>query len=525
MHSHWWRIPLDDRGMTALHVAVSMEQTSFVQKLMVRMNSEDLENHKAKGNTAFCLAVLTGNVKIVKILFLKNPKLLWIRDRNDMLPIQLASSAGHIDLTEFLFRKTSDDKQKKLPLADVEKLFLSTMNNRIYSVASQLLDDQSTLVTAKNEAGLTPLLMLAHSSLCEGNIARQRIEDSVFRAMEDEKATIDSAQLSKAMFDAAESGNTRILKLLLEHRPDLLFEVNSSKQSILHIAILHRHEAIYRLILSKGADKNALIKLVDEDGNNVLHLAATMTQPKEKSRLSTDYVVMRSEERWFQIVEKIVPHSMKTMRNIKHEKTPEELFYDSHKELHKESISGLQDVANTLLVVATLIISLGISGAMAIPIDNIDGADTPFFKRKIWYSFFFLSIAVGTCFCVSSMFFYASVILPSSWAKPKEESVRLRQTKLVFGNVALFISIGLMFTALISASVLIFELLSSWILYFTCGLGVVVLIVHLTLDYKRWIGIICSVLSFMEDAPWTWAKLIWPSNMIHLFLSWAKKKA
>ncbi|CAJ1961999.1 unnamed protein product [Sphenostylis stenocarpa] len=526
IHPYWWRIPLSAVGTTALHVAVSMEQTSFIEKLMYCMNMEDLENYKVEGNTAFCLAAITGNLKIVEILFRKNARLLWIRDKNHMLPIQLASSAGHNQLTEFLYLKTTEDLQTKLSFPDIVKLFFLTMNNNIYSVASKLLDSESKLVTVENEEGLTPLQMLAQSSLCEGNIAHQGIVCSVFNGMEREQETINHAQVSKAMFDAAESGNIRILKRLFKYHPDLLFEVNSSKQSLLHVAILHRQQSVYRLILSKGAAKSVLIQLADIEDNTVLHLAAKMTQPKEKSGLTAYYVLMRSEERWFQqIVEKIVPPAMKTMRNI-YGKTPGEVFYESHEELHKESISGLLAVTNTLLVVATLIVSLGITGAMTIPIENIDGTNTPFFTRKIWYTFFFLSVAFGTCFCVSSMFFYASVILPSSWAKPKEESVRLRQTKLVFGNVALFCSLGLMFTALISASVLIFEFLSSWILYFTCGLGLVVLIVHLTLDYKRWIGIISSVLSYLEDSPGKRAKLIWPIYKIYrVFLILTKKKA
>jgi len=224
-------------------------------------------------------------------------------------------------------------------------------------------------------------------------------------------------------------------------------------------------------------------------------------------------------------VEKIVPPAMKTMRR-EDGLTPKELFYETHKELHKESISGLQAVANTLLVVATLVISLGITAAMTIPIEDIDSTHTPFFRKKIWYTFFFLSIAFGTCFCVSSMFFYASVILPVSWAEPKEESVRLKQTKLVFGNVTLFGSLALMFTAVVCGSVLIFEFLSSWILYFVCALGLTILVVHLTLDFNRWNGIVCSVLAYLENAPTKRATKLWPiCKIYHVFLTFPKKNA
>jgi len=165
-----------------------MEQTAFVEKLVERMKQE--EDMKK----AFCLAAITGNVKIAKILLLKNASLLWIRDQNDMLPIQLASSAGHIRMTEFLFEKTSEDKEKELSFPDIQKLFIFTINNNIYSkfmhisfayltvvcydsifflhvcsslnsghmtaVTSKLLERESKLITVQNEERLPALEML-----------------------------------------------------------------------------------------------------------------------------------------------------------------------------------------------------------------------------------------------------------------------------------------------------------------------------------------------------------------------------
>ncbi|KAL9321075.1 hypothetical protein ACSQ67_012914 [Phaseolus vulgaris] len=469
IHSYWWRIPLDDVGITALDVAVRMEQTGFVEKLVKRMEQEDMEK-------AFCLAAITGNVKIAEILLNKKRSLLWIRDKNDMLPIQLASSAGHIRMTEFLFEKTSEDKENKLPLPDIKKLFIFTINNNIDTVTSKLLKTESERLTVENEERVTAWEMLPQF-LCKDTVGHQDV-GSVCNGREKEKDTI-GAQLSKAMFNAAKSGNTNILELILKHYPNFLFEVNSCKQSLLHIAILHRQRSVYKLILKNEVAKNVLTKLVDSKGNNVLHLAGEMKQAKNQSRLSTHYVLMSSEDKWFQNVEKIVPPAMKAMRN-KEGLTPKELFYRRHEELHKESISGLQDVANTLLVVATIVITLGIT----------------------------------------------AVILPACWAKPKDESVRLRQTKLVFGNVSLFASLALMFSALVCGCILIFEFLSSWILYFMCALGLVVLVVHLTLDYNRWIGIACSVLAYLEDAPTKQAAILWPIYKInHVFLTFAKRKA
>jgi len=130
---------LTARGVTALHVAVCMAKTTFVEKLVKYCaNTLDLEIRMADGNTAFCLAAITGNVKIAEILLDKNGRLLWIGGQKDMLPIQLASSAGHIQLTKFLFQKTSEDQHNNLPFQEIVKLLFFTITNNIYSTLIHL---------------------------------------------------------------------------------------------------------------------------------------------------------------------------------------------------------------------------------------------------------------------------------------------------------------------------------------------------------------------------------------------------
>jgi len=128
VHPYRWRILLNAVGMTALTNYFSRK----VDALYGQRRFGKLQGRREHG---LFLAAITGNVKIAEILFCfgKNPRLLWIRDQNHMLPIQLASSAGHILMTEFLFRKTSEDLQNKLPFPDIVKLFFFTINNNIYS--------------------------------------------------------------------------------------------------------------------------------------------------------------------------------------------------------------------------------------------------------------------------------------------------------------------------------------------------------------------------------------------------------
>ncbi|XP_068497633.1 ankyrin repeat-containing protein At5g02620-like [Phaseolus vulgaris] len=546
IHPHWWRVPLHDSGITALHVAVRMRKTSFVKKLVDNCtNIEDLENCKAEGNTAFCLAAITGKVKIAEILLRKNDKLLWIRDPNDMLPIQLASSAGHIPMTEFLFQ-APNDLHNFIPFQDIVKLFFFALNNNIYSVASKLLERYPKLVAEENNEGLIPLQMLAQFSLFKKVTGHQDIVSWLFKGMEKENESLNNAQLSNAMFAAAKSGNITILKFLFKHYPYLLFEVDSVEQrNLLHIAILYRQETIYKLILKQGDSKNVMIQLIDFEDYNVLHLAGKMAQPEERFGLSTKYVLMpqpeerfglstnyvlmpqpeerfglstkyvlmREEEIWFREVQKIVPPAMQAMRN-KDGLTPKELFYWSHKELHRVSASEMKAMANTLIVVATLIITLGITIALTIPIKDVDSTTTPFFRKKTWYTIFFFSVAFETCFCLSSMLFYASVILPPD-LETKDELIHLKEKKIIFGCVSLFLSVVSMLITFISGATLLVGISSKRIPYFLLGLSSLVLVLHFALDYALWYRIVVHFLKYIHRvALEKLARLLWTIRKI-----------
>jgi len=185
---------------------------------------------------------------------------------------------------------------------------------------------------------------------------------------------------------------------------------------------------------------------------------------------------------------------MQAMRN-KDGLTPKELFYWQHKELHKESISAVKALANTLLVVATLIITLGITIALTIPVKDVDSTSTPIFRKRTWYTIFLFSVGFETCFCGSSMLFYASAIFPSD-LELKEESIHLKETKIIFGSVSLFLSAGSMLTAIISGATLIFDFLSKWGPYCILGLGSLVFVVHFTLDYALWKRVVAHFLLY-----------------------------
>lgn len=131
-HPDWACTPLTMDGDTALHIAVRMEKTNFVVKLMERISKEDMEICSADGNTAFCIAAISGNQEIARVLLDKYPGLAWIRGHEEKLPIELASLAGQLSMVNFLFQRTQQDIQmNNLPFQDIVKLFFLTLTNNI----------------------------------------------------------------------------------------------------------------------------------------------------------------------------------------------------------------------------------------------------------------------------------------------------------------------------------------------------------------------------------------------------------
>lgn len=89
------RFAITENLETPLHVAVSAEETKltkrFVKQLVDRMESWELEFQNKSGNTALCLASAAGNIKMVKTMVKKNPKLLNIPGSQRMMPLYMSA--------------------------------------------------------------------------------------------------------------------------------------------------------------------------------------------------------------------------------------------------------------------------------------------------------------------------------------------------------------------------------------------------------------------------------------------------
>ena len=180
-------------------------------------------------------------------------------------------------------------------------------------------------------------------------------------------------------------------------------------------------------------------------------------------------------------MEKIVPPAFKIMENAEGS-TPEELFYKKHMDLSEKAVSELNKMANNLLVVGVLIVTLGITGALTIRTNPDQGNPdqgqtlTPIFREKTWYIIFLLSVAFGVSFTAVSMLLFTSVLLPSIW-KRNRGFVNSQLTRMICGCLLLYVAVGLKGTiSVTSGAVLVYTFFPKWIFCVIAALGGIPLI-------------------------------------------------
>ena len=88
---------------------------------------------------------------------------------------------------------------------------------------------------------------------------------------------------SPILFDAIKTGNVDTVIWLLDKNPKLVAQKDSQEYNMLQFATSHWQLNNVDYIITLGT-ANLVIRTIDNDYNNILHLAAHM--PKESSNLS-----------------------------------------------------------------------------------------------------------------------------------------------------------------------------------------------------------------------------------------------
>ncbi|KAJ0018858.1 hypothetical protein Pint_12087 [Pistacia integerrima] len=464
-------------GETVLHIAAGAKQIGFVEKLLEWIEPQYLTLKDRNENSAFCFAVAAGAIEIAKIMLKKNEELLVTRGGQDMTPIYLAAIFGYRDMASYLYRKVQE-MEVILAVEDKASLFFACLYTALYDLAMVLLNDLPTLAMARDENQDTALQILARqpSSFAgrKGGLLKRLIssfpgvknnhktDSASTKAPElaerlldilSEKGELEDPNLN-FMFDAAKLGNFKFLNMFISRYPNLVDKLDENKYSIFHIAVIHRHADIFRLIFGiLDLNREIMTALVDKDKNNILHLVAKLPHPSRLSIVSGAALQMQRELLWFKEIEKVVKPSYRKKKNSSG-KTPQELFTEEHKGLLRAGELWMKNTATSCMLVATIVTSVIFAAAFSVPGGYEDKTGMPNLLKDNLFQVFSISNAIALSSSIISALMFLS-ILTSRYTE--DDFGRSLPLKLIGGLLSLYVSLVTMMIAFITSFLLAYH--------------------------------------------------------------------
>nr|XP_048333634.1 ankyrin repeat-containing protein ITN1-like [Ziziphus jujuba var. spinosa] len=318
--------PISRNRETALHIATLAGQKEFVKKLVEKFGPSIREIQNRMGTDALSYAATMGSLEMVKViveagefncLSPESPESLESRKKAFLM----AAGLGHQDITKYLFKLT---ELQVLEHEEMRRLYIYCVEMGLYV--------------------------------------------KEFLKFDEEAQIFDTREAEKSLFIAAEVGNVDFIIKLIELNPNLLWTMDDEKGSIFHVAVQHRQEKIFSLLLELGGIKEVIAKVITgSKRNSLLHLVAEL--PPDREKLNTvcgAALQLHRELVWFKEVAKIIPTAYKDMKNSDG-KTAQALFAETHKELRKEGEKWMKEAAQSSTIVATLIAGAIFAATFSVP--------------------------------------------------------------------------------------------------------------------------------------------------------------
>ncbi|XP_031262164.1 uncharacterized protein LOC116120352 [Pistacia vera] len=239
-----------------------------------------------------------------------------------------------------------------------------------------------------------------------------------------------SETIKRPLLTATRFGIFEIVDEILKVYENAFCFVDEAGTNVLQLAVLHRHEIFFRIILKYSG--KSWTEYTDNDCNNILHLAG---KSAPSSKIAGSALQMQREVQWFKAVENLVRPSLHEKRN-EEGKTPIEVFEEEHKILVNEGEKWMKGSAKSCTVVAALIITMVFAAAFTIPGGN--NTEGPAFI------IFAISDALAFVSSIASLLMFLGILttryLPEDFLKSLPE-------KLIIGQISLLISIASMMVA------------------------------------------------------------------------------
>ncbi|KAH7544306.1 hypothetical protein JRO89_XS15G0145400 [Xanthoceras sorbifolium] len=333
-------------------------------------NPHIFQGKSPQGNTALHLAARLGDKHVVKEILRLEPSFLYERNRNRETPMHIAAKAGNASVIE--------EHPSSLNYRGLDDLTLLHCAGIRQNYDSK---KKGELINTLDVHGRTPL----HYAAVLGNaaIARRLLQADASSSLGHKGDCNGQTPLHLA----AENGQYSVFIKLVNGYPDAIDVLDGKQRSILHLAALNGNVKTVQFILTLP-EMEDLMNSIDEDGNTPLHLAAMNFHGKVVDILSKNERVNIRATNYKQLTaltfvqSSTDPHSdtkkqYSTVKILK-EAIRMQAFYPGdilqyrsfhamEKDVTQNRYKENREMAQTLLVMATLIASFTFTVAFTIP--------------------------------------------------------------------------------------------------------------------------------------------------------------
>ncbi|KAL8548208.1 hypothetical protein ACS0TY_007506 [Phlomoides rotata] len=239
------------------------------------------------------------------------------------------------------------------------------------------------------------------------------------------------------MFEAAKNGISEMVLLILDLKPEAIFEGNAEKKNIVMLAVEHRQHHLYDDLINQHRINKTVLEHVDKYGNNLLHIAANLKAGKQFWRIRGAALHMHMEIKWYQFVKRSMPPHLVVGQNIE-KRTPKEILQDSHGALIMEGSKWLTDTSQSCSLVAALIATVAFASSATVPGGLKQDTGVPSLEHKTIFIVSAISSLVALSSSMVSVVMFLGILTSSFKLKDFRTDLPY---KLLWGLVSLLISI------------------------------------------------------------------------------------
>ncbi|KAF8108061.1 hypothetical protein N665_0115s0070 [Sinapis alba] len=256
----------EEDSNTVLHMATKHGRGEFVSKI-IELRPSLIDSLNKHGNTPLHLAALLGDLNIITMMLMLEVGLeaCSVRNNNNQTPFHLACRSVYMESAKLVAEKTQS--------VDLDELNFA-ISSGLTCIAGTIVERFPDL--AREEAWMVEggsLSTLLHHACDKDDYELTCILLELDQKLDEALNTDGLSPLHLAVL----RGSVGILQEFLSKAPLSFISLTPSRETVFHLAARNRNMDAF-IYMAEGLSSNSqiLLQQTDDDGNTVLHIAASV---------------------------------------------------------------------------------------------------------------------------------------------------------------------------------------------------------------------------------------------------------